>query len=139
MDLTAQDPADGVMKTGDSMYRIACNCGTPEHDVTMSVDLDDRDMPSITFYTQTSTTWWKQPFKITYTEGWPLWQAKLFLNAAINKVSLVYDVLFKGRVEFETVVILTRQQCLTLAEILLQADAVSQPAQQVSEADRVSP
>lgn len=125
MDLTSQQPADGVMKLCDSMYRIACNCSDPAHDVTLSIDLDDHDFPSITFYTHTTTTWWKQHFPVTYTEAWPVLQAKMFLNALINKIALVYTVLFKGKIEFETVAILSRRQCLTVAEILLKADEVA--------------
>jgi len=51
----AQPPAQGIMQTGEwpnsRLFRVGCDCGTAEHDITAWVEVE-RDDPfvAVTFY-----------------------------------------------------------------------------------------
>lgn len=62
-------PALGIMLTSQfndaDFYRIACECGGHEHDVTMVVavsDEPDTDCINVEFYVETTTPFWHKGF-----------------------------------------------------------------------------
>ena len=96
-----ETPAEGIMKTHDwgssKVYRIACNCGSEDHDHNMWVEADDHDI-TVTIYTTTKTNWWSK------TRWYHIW-----------------TLLTKGYIDTESTVCMSRQQSLNYAETLKSA------------------
>jgi hypothetical protein len=100
MDLTAQLPAEGIMKTHDwgnsVVYRVACNCGDENHVHNVWVEADDEI--AVTIYTTTKTNFWSK------TRWYHIW-----------------TLLTKGYIDTESTVCMTEQQTLNYSETLKNA------------------
>lgn len=99
--MTPEIPAEGILKTHDwgnsKVYRIACSCGSNEHDHNMWVEADDHDV-TVTIYTTTKTNFWSK------TRWYHIW-----------------TLLTKGYIDTESTVCMARQQSLNYAETLKSA------------------
>jgi hypothetical protein len=91
-------PAQGIMKTNDwgdsKVYRIACNCGDPDHDHNVWIESDVSEI-TVSIYTTTKTNFWSK------TRWYHIWK-----------------LLTKGYIDTESTVCLTKQQALNYAETL---------------------
>lgn len=100
MDLTYQEPAEGILKNndwGDSKeYKIACSCGADDHNHTVFVEADQYDI-SVTIYTRSRSDW------------------------RVNRFRKIWQLLTKGYVEQEVSISLTSQQALNYADTLKNA------------------
>jgi hypothetical protein len=99
--MTAQTPAEGIMKTNDwgdsKVYRIACNCQDENHNHNMWVEADDHDI-TVTIYTTGKTNYWSK------TRWYHIW-----------------TLLTKGYIDTESTVCLTKQQAINYANVLQSA------------------
>jgi hypothetical protein len=99
--MTAQTPAEGIMKTNDwgdsKVYRIACNCQDENHNHNMWVEADDCDI-SVTIYTTGKTNYWSK------TRWYHIW-----------------TLLTKGYIDTESTVCLSKQQAINYANVLQSA------------------
>lgn len=96
--MKAQVPAEGIMKTGDwgdsKSYRIACDCGQPEHRHDIWVEADDTGV-AVTVYTQVKSKWW-----------------------SLNRWQKIWTLLTRGYVEYEADLIMSKQEALNYAKTL---------------------
>ena len=105
--MKAQTPAEGISLNSDwgdaKSYRISCDCGSPEHDVNMGVEVDGdedgRDV-QVGFYVDTWTPFWDSKF---------------------NRFKAAWDILVKGVNRQEHHMILRKQAALNFAETIKQA------------------
>lgn len=131
MDLTPQEPAEGIMKTADApkfkMYQIQCSCGSPDDAIDFSVTEDHGEVIVETYTTQ-KTAWWKDPFKKNYSfkiKNELLYNINYyvrgFLNGLAHRLSITWDVWVKGYVQYSQTTIMTPQQALNYSHTLRKA------------------
>ena len=100
MDLTYQQPAEGMLKTNDwgesKAYKVACHCGGDGHDHDVWVEADEYDV-SVTIYTKVKSDW------------------------RVNRFRQIWDLLTKGYLEHSVDISLTKQQAFNYAYTLNQA------------------
>jgi hypothetical protein len=103
MKLVAQAPAEGIFKHkewGDSvMYGVTCECTDPTHQHNVWIEADECGV-TVTTYTQQKTKWWE-----------------------LNRFQIIWRLLTQGYVEYESSIVMTRQQALNYADTLKQAVA----------------
>jgi hypothetical protein len=99
--LTAQSPAEGILKRNDfgdsKLYAVACSCGDNAHAHNVWVEADETGV-SVTIYTQIKTKFWE-----------------------MTRFKIIWQLLTKGYVEYEGSLIMTQQQALNYAETLKSA------------------
>jgi len=99
--LTAQQPAEGILKRNDwgdtKAYTIACSCGDNSHDHNLWVEADTAGI-TVTIYTRLQSKWW-----------------------SMNRFRTIWTLLTKGHVEYECTTIMTDQQVITYAGALTSA------------------
>jgi len=99
--MQAQTPAEGIMKThdwGDSkVYRVVCDCGSAEHNHDVWVEADDVGVTT-TVYTQVKSKFW-----------------------SLNRWQKIWILLTRGYVEYESSIIMSKQQALNYAKTLERA------------------
>jgi hypothetical protein len=74
-------------------FRVGCQCHSPDHDlcVWIDIDTDNETKMIITHFNQTTRTkWWKRPTEYTW------------LNAIINRITGIWELAFKGYIEFHS-------------------------------------
>jgi len=98
--MRAQKPAKGVMKTGDNMFRINCECGIDDHSIEVWIEVMDDPEDSmkeievcVKSYTPFSSFW--------------------------KRLKIAWNVIFKGYDEKHTYTILDKQAATNFAHILL--------------------
>jgi len=96
--MKAQKPAEGILSRhnwGDvKTYTITCECGQSNCEHTVWVEADDSNVSVIT-YTQQKTKWWE-----------------------LNRWQKMWTLLTKGYIEYEAVIVMSKQQALNYAEVL---------------------
>jgi hypothetical protein len=99
--MQAQTPAEGIMKTNDwgdsKSYRVACDCGSTEHNHDVWVEADDTGI-TVTTYTTVKSKWYSQ-----------------------NRLQTIWNLLTRGYVEYESAVIMSKQQAVNYAQTLERA------------------
>jgi len=96
--LKPEQPAEGIMRISDwgysKVYRIACDCGSNEHNHDVWVEADDVNITVSTF-TTVKSKWW-----------------------SMNRWQKIWTLLTQGYVEYEASIIMSRQQALNYAKTL---------------------
>lgn len=96
--MNSQTPAKGVLQVNDwgysKMYKAVCECGNDDCTHTIDIEAEDTGV-NVTIYTKTKTNFWS---KARWLHIWQL--------------------LSKGHVEFESVIILDKQVALNYADML---------------------
>ena len=83
---------------GDSMsYRIACDCGQPDHDHNLWIEAEDIGI-TVTIYATVKSPWW-----------------------SVNRFKQIWTLLTKGYLEHETVLSMNQQEALNYAETIKSA------------------
>jgi hypothetical protein len=99
--MKTQLPAEGILKRndwGDAVsYQVVCQCFDPEHDHSVWIEAEDKDITITTCTTQKSK-WWK-----------------------LDRWHLIWTLLTKGYIEYEANIIMSEQQALNYAETLKHA------------------
>ena len=118
---TPQTPAEGItafkaypdMKT----FRVSCECSC-DNEMDMYIETED-GIITTGFDTKVKSHYWTELFKISYLEPWLILQAKTLINTIYHRLHVTWTVLTKGYVEMSTHILMTEQQTLNLAQILL--------------------
>lgn len=107
-----QPPANGILLQHDlgssKIYKIACECGDPTHDLTLDVEADG-SVISVTHYVKVQTDWWATPTPFYW------------LNGIVNRINLTWKVWIKGYLQYETSTYMTKQQAFNYAHTLNEA------------------
>jgi hypothetical protein len=100
--MKAQTPAEGVMLQKDwgkaRSYTVACDCGDHEHNAHMWIEVTpEKDVQDVTltFYIQTTNSWWDK-----------------------NRWKQMWEILTKGYTKNEATVILSKQGALNLSTVI---------------------
>lgn len=124
--MTPQLPAEGILKThdwGDSkVYKIVCNCGSPDHEHNVWVEADECGV-NVNIYTTVKTDCWSEELNPKYDidNVWLQeveWYWKGLYNSLARKLKLTKSIWSKGYVDFETTISMNRQAALNYAETL---------------------
>lgn len=93
MDLKVQQPAEGILTTGDygdtKLYKVICQCGSDDHDHDVWVEAEDTGVTVTIYVTLKSQFWslnrWKQIWQLL-TKGYQRCETNLILNeqSALN-------------------------------------------------------
>ena len=93
-----EQPALGIMRTNDwgdtKVYRVACDCGSNEHNNDLWVEADETNV-TVTVFTTVKSRWWQ-----------------------LNRWQKIWTLLTKGYVEYEASLIMSQQQALNYAKTL---------------------
>ena len=96
--MKAEKPAEGILSRhnwGDTKtYTVTCECGQSDCEHKVWVEADECNVSVIT-YTQQKTKWWE-----------------------LNRWQKMWTLLTKGYIEYEAVIVMSKQQALNYAEVL---------------------
>lgn len=88
----------GIMLQKDygdmKVYRIACSCDTPDHDITLMVEADDLFV-TVRMYSTLTTNFW-----------------------SISRWKHIFKILFTGKTEIECTTLLSQTQSESLSQLL---------------------
>jgi hypothetical protein len=128
--MKAEAPALGIMKTGDYgdsvFYKVACSCGSTDHDVDFNVEINDGGEISLNTYVTVKSDYWSQVVEKRYDidNDWAQefdWAWKDIVNGFVRRVKLTWQLWTKGYVRAESTLLMNEQQALNYAETLKQA------------------
>ena len=128
--MKAEAPALGIMKTGDYgdsvFYKVACSCGSTDHDVDFNVEINDGGEISLNTYVTVKSDYWSQVVKKRWDidNDWAQefdWAWKDIVNGFVRRVKLTWQLWTKGYVRAESTLLMNEQQALNYAETLRQA------------------
>ena len=129
MQLKAEQPATGIMKTGDYgdalAYKVSCSCGQDWHEHNVWVEAEETGITVQTYITVKSN-WWSEHVKKSYDIKNPWlqefdWFWKDLFNGLVTRVKLTWTLWTKGYVEYESCITMEQQQALNYAETLKKA------------------
>jgi hypothetical protein len=129
MPTDAQVAVEGIMKTGEygdaKFYKVACQCGDPDHHIDFSVEAEDTGI-NVNVYITTKTDHWTESVKKRYDIDNPYlqeldWTVKDFWNAFVTRLKLTWQVWTQGYLKTESTIAMTEQQALNYAETLKSA------------------
>ena len=96
-----QTPAEGILLHKDygdaKYYTVSCECYSTDCAHTVCVEAEDTGIV-VTTYTQQKTKWWE-----------------------LNRWQIIWRLLTKGYVEYEASIIMTEQQAVNYANVLIQS------------------
>lgn len=128
-DLKPENAVEGIMKTGEfgdaKFYKVACQCGSPDHDINFEVEADETGV-NVNTYVSVKTDWWTESVKKRYDIDNPYlqeldWTVKDIWNGLITRLKLTWRVWTKGYLKTESTIAMTEQQALNYAETLKSA------------------
>jgi len=112
MDLNYEKPAQGILKIGEfdssRLYRIDCQCGSPDHTIHLDVEADSINV-YVRHYVKVETVWW------TTNDRWHLFR-QFWL-----RLRQTYNIWFRGYLEYEVDTIMSEQQAYNYAHTILEA------------------
>lgn len=126
----AEAPALGIMKTGDYgdsvFYKVACTCGSTDHDVDFNVEINDGGEISLNTYVIAKSDYWSQVVEKRWDidNDWAQefdWAWKDIVNGFVRRIKLTWQLWTKGYIRTESTLLMNEQQALNYAETLKQA------------------
>lgn len=127
--MNAQTPAEGIMKVGEygdaKFYKVACQCGSPDHDIDFEVEAEDPNV-NVNIYVKVKTDHWTEAVKKRYDIDNPYlqeldWTVKDIINGFVTRLKLTWQVWTQGYLKTDVTVAMTEQQALNYAETLKSA------------------
>ena len=127
--MKAEQPAQGISKQAEYedavWYEVDCECGSPDHYHSIWIERDsETKLVTVEITTSSTTDFWTQtvPERIEKIRlpfvSWA-WQTVAYaVNETVRRAKLVACVLFKGYVNYESTVILTKQQAYNYSKAL---------------------
>lgn len=101
--MEAQSPAQGILINNDfgdsKFYTVVCSCGNPDDELRLEVEADECNV-TVHIWNTVKTNWW---------------------DKSANRFKLIWKLLTKGYLEYESWTLLNRQQALNFAETLKSA------------------
>lgn len=96
-----QEPAEGILKQkqfeNGALYYVPCDCMDPDHYHSIDVEVDDQTV-TVHLYTRATTPFWKK-----------------------GRLRQLWEIISKGYCEYESSVILSKQQAYNYANTLSKA------------------
>jgi hypothetical protein len=124
--MNSQTPAEGILKIHDfgnsKWYKVVCNCGDSNHDVSFEVEANDYSV-NVNTFVNISTDYWSESVKKRYDiENKFLQKCDWFLkdlwNNFVTCVKLTWTIWTKGQINTQSTIVMTEQQALNYADIL---------------------
>lgn len=121
-----QPPAEGILlqtnRPDYKVYKIACECMTDKHAITMSVSVDDSCISvehSMTVYTPFFREYIRQRYDIKNDILSELrWFSVNLVNSLMNRLSMTWRIWTQSHIEMEAGTIMTAQQALNYSKTL---------------------
>jgi len=129
MDIKAETPAEGIMKTSDfgdsKFYKVVCGCGQSDHDIDFEVEAAETGI-NVNTYVKSKTDHWTETFEKRYDidDEWVQeveWFWKDFWNGLFTRIRLTWTLWTKGYIETQSTIAMSEQQALNYAETLKSA------------------
>jgi hypothetical protein len=127
--MTPQTPAKGILQTNDfgdsKWYRVVCDCGQSDHELSFEVEADEMGV-NVNTYVTVKTNYWSKTFEKRYDINNPWlqefdWFWKDLVNGLFTRLKLTWAVWINGHVKCETTTLMTAQQALNYSEVLKSA------------------
>ncbi len=127
--MNPQTPAEGILKTNDygnsKWYKVVCGCGQADHEIDFEVEADDMSV-NVNTYITAKTDYWSESVKKRYDIDNPYlqeldWALKDIWNGFVTRLKLTWTIWFKGYVQVESTVVMSKQQALNYSETLKSA------------------
>lgn len=90
-------------------YRVGCDCGLPDHDLDIWVEVDDLGIGTLNFSHDTHTRLWRNRF----SHPWLSW-----LNDALNRIEIALKVLITGHVTRTSDFVISKENLAALRTAL---------------------
>lgn len=129
MDIKAETPAEGIMKTSDfgdsKFYKVVCGCGQSDHDIDFEVEAAETGI-NVNTYVKSKSDHWTETFEKRYDidDEWVQeveWFWKDFWNGLFTRIRLTWTLWTKGYIETQSTIAMSEQQALNYAETLKSA------------------
>lgn len=122
--MKAQTPANGIVVLKDNIgykhYKVTCECSSDNHQHDIFVESTKFKEVIVTIYSK-QTTNYRKMLNILYHQPSLVVQVKTWVNNFFNKLRLTKEIWFKGYLEYESDIILNKQQALNYATALKNA------------------
>lgn len=127
--MKAQTPAQGILKVNDwgnsVMYKAVCDCGQDDCSHTIDIEADHGHI-TVIVYTTEKTDYWSEKVQVRYDIDNSIYQnIHWFFVGMFNdwcrRFSLIWKILTKGYVEYQSSLIMSKQVALNYAETLKSA------------------
>jgi len=127
--MTPQEPAVGIMKTGDFgnalFYKVECSCGNPDDEVEFEIEADEHGIILNTFFTPKSPYWLELvPSTSGFDSSW-LWgidySIRCLINSLYHRVKITWEVWTTGYVKCYQTTIMSEQQALNYGSTLIKS------------------
>lgn len=136
-----QQPAKGILLQTDledyKVYKIACECMTDQHSITMLVSVDDACISvehSMTVYTPAFREYIRQRYDIkNHFLSELRWFAVNLVNSLMNRLSMTWRIWTHSHIEMEAGTLMTSQQALNYSGTLARAIKDLEDHQQINE------
>lgn len=128
--MNPQIPAKGISLINDyggaKWYRVPCHCGC-DAELTVEIEVDD-NIIAVNQYSTQKTNWWKETVKPNYKIKnrflqWAQWTWSDLVNGLATRIRLTWGIWVHGYIEYESTVLMDKQQALNFAEVLKTAIA----------------
>jgi len=129
--MKSETPAEGILKKkdyGDAVwYEVECDCGSKDHYHSIWIEADrETKQISVDITTEVSTDFWSttvdQNPRVDNEALYWVWSwAAYILNETVRRSRLIWNILFRGYVKYESSIFLSRQQALNYANTLNKA------------------
>lgn len=127
--MKAEKPADGILKQSSSAdtaaYKICCDCGSENCSQSVFVEADEHFV-YVTISTKQSSfdndKLLEESSNIANTWLWNLrYTAAQVINSLYHRVKITFKVWWHGTVDYQSDIVLTKQQALNYASALRNA------------------
>jgi hypothetical protein len=124
-----QTPAEGVLLNknyGDAAsYTVACDCTDPTCSHQLWIEAEDHFV-SVHLCTTQTTNHWSRIVEPRYTIKNKIltnlnWFWTDVINGTARKLKITYDIWVKGIIKYESCILLTEQQAINYANLLITA------------------
>jgi len=116
-----ETPAIGILKKAEfdsaKWYEVQCECGSKDHYHSIWIEADsDTKLISVGIETEGSSNYWTKNLEYNYSSKF--YGVLYFVDETIRRLKLIWKILTKGYVKYESHVLLNEQQALNYAETL---------------------
>ena len=133
-DIKPEAPATGILKMADyttsKFYKIECECGSDDDQITFEVEIDDSNNINLNTWMYLKSEYWVDTFNLNQsTKKYDPWSWKWsvnytvrsFLNDLAHRLRVTWQVWTKGYIKCQGTTMMNRQQTVNYAHTLLTA------------------
>jgi hypothetical protein len=132
--LIPEKPATGILKIADygtsKFYKIECQCGNDDDQVTFEVEVTDCNDISLNTWMYLKSEYWRDTFNLNEslnqiksgTWQWSVnYSIRSWLNDLAHRCRVTWQVWTKGYIKVQGTTMMSRQQTVNYAHTLLTA------------------